>query len=39
MNKFEAIAVAAIVGLAELVSVVLFLMSFAVWIAVLSGSL
>jgi len=39
MNRFEAVVVAAVVGLAELVSLVLFLASFAVWLAVLAGEM
>ena len=37
MNRFEAVAVAAIVGLAEFVAIALFLASFSVWFLVLSG--
>jgi hypothetical protein len=37
MNRFESIAVATIVGLAEFVAIALFLASFSVWFLVLSG--
>lgn len=39
MNRFEAMAVAAIAGLAELVALGLFGASFTIWVAVLSGRL
>lgn len=39
MNKFEAYTVAIIVGLAEFVSLALFVASLAVWTAVFSGGI
>lgn len=39
MNKFEAITVAAIVGLAEIVALALFGASAFIWLLVLTGSI
>jgi hypothetical protein len=39
MNRFEAIAVATIVGLAEVTAIVLVLACIAVWAGIAAGSL